>query len=484
MNTAAFTHIDIAELFGAKAASTLPSGWSCVGVSTDTRSLVAGNVFVALVGEWFDAHTLVAEAAQKGAAGAIVARAPEGVPEGVPSDFPCILVPNTLHALGQLAHKHRSRFQIPLIAIAGAAGKTTTKDMTAHVLARHFGGEDKVLKTEGNLNNQVGVPLMLLRLAVAHQAAVVEIGTNEPGEIEILSQMVQPTHGLITNIGKEHLEKLVDIDGVEREETALFRYLERTGGIAFVNFDDDRLRKHAAHAASPFSYGIAHKADLTASVELQPTGEPLMHFVYKLGTQRAKASVQLRVLGRTMAQNALAAASVGCSLGMSLAAIVSALIKFTPTASDAGYGRMVVEDLAGIMLLNDCYNANPVSMNAALDTVRSINPATGGKRIALLGDMRELGDSSFEEHCALLQSLSNDASLKVVVLVGADMECAYNALHSSLAEHIRHFSEIALATETVASMLHTGDVLLVKGSRGVRLEQAVHDLKHRFIPHS
>jgi UDP-N-acetylmuramoyl-tripeptide--D-alanyl-D-alanine ligase len=482
MNNASFTHTDLIQLFGAEAASALPSDWSCTGVSTDTRTLVAGNLFVALAGENFDAHTLVAEAAQKGASGAIVAKKMENVPK----EFPCVLVPNTLHALGQLAHKHRSRFQIPVVAIAGAAGKTTTKDMTARVLTRHFGGEQRnaVLKTEGNLNNQIGVPLTLLRLEASHQAAVVEIGTNEPGEIEILSRMVNPTHGLITNIGKEHLEKLVNLDGVEREETALFRHLERTGGIAFVNLDDERLRKYAAHATSLFSYGIAHKADLTASVELQPTGEPLMHFIYKRGPQRAKASVQLRVVGSTMAQNALAAAAVGCSLGMSLAAIVSALITFTPTASKAGYGRMVVEDLAGITLLNDCYNANPISMQAALDTLRAMQPSNGGRRVALLGDMRELGSSAFEEHCELLLKLSIDGALGLVVLTGAEMERAYNDQKNALAGNIVFYPSASEASSFLASELHTGDVLLVKGSRGVKLEECVNTLKHRFITQS
>lgn len=505
-NTALFTSSEMAELFGADAALGLPDGWMCTGVSTDTRTLCAGNLFVALVGERFDAHMLLSDAAQKGASAAIVSNAfgtgglnygsgaaiPAGSPTASPAglgesgSLPCIPVPNTLHALGRLAHMHRRRFQVPVVAVAGAAGKTTTKDMIAHVLKRKF-GDEAVLKTEGNLNNQVGVPLTLLRLDAAHAVAVVEIGTNEPGEIEMLSAMVAPTHGIITNIGKEHLEKLRDLDGVEREETALFRFLETTGGTAFINMDDERLRKYAAYAPSLFTFGIAHKADLAARVELSAEGHPQMYLSYKRGVQRATAEVQLRVVGHTMAYNALAAAAVGCGFGLSLAEIVSALITFVPTASQQGYGRMVVETFGDITLLNDCYNANPVSMEAALATLRAMSPLPHCRRFAVLGDMRELGEASLHEHCLLLERLAADAAFERILLVGNEMERAYSVVQGSQRYENEHVvvrlmlcASKEAAGEFLCATLQAGDIVLVKGSRGVRLEEVVHALHEHF----
>lgn len=487
VNTAAFTVEELRGLFGEQATASLSSDWVCVGVSTDTRTLQAGNLFVALRGENFDAHTLVVQAAQKGALAAIIEKSSQGDHfEGeIPSGFPLIRVENTLHALGALAHEHRCRFEIPIIAVAGAAGKTTTKDMTAHVLAREFGAE-AVLKTEGNLNNQIGVPLTLLRLTENHTVAVVEIGTNEPGEIEILSNIVQPTHGVITNIGKEHLEKLLDLDGVEREETALFRFLEQTGGTALINVDDDRLRKQTSYLASHLTYSLERKADLTATVEMSPTAEPFLAFTYRLGTNRnakwASAGVQLHAVGTAMAQNALAAAAVGCSLSMSIAAISAALTSFRPTASEAGYGRMVTQEWRGITIVNDCYNANPISMRAALEALRSMQPAQAtNKRVAMLGDMRELGDASFEEHCALLQKLRSDASLAAVVLTGGEMAKAYQSLQTALTSKFTYCETKPQCAELLMKLLASGDVLLIKGSRGIQLETVLEALMNTKV---
>jgi len=229
-NTATFTQPDLVTMFGPAAAS-LPTDLTITGISTDTRTLVPGNAFIALRGERFDGHDKIEEALQKGARLILT----EDISR-VPPRATALACGSTLHALGTFAWFHRRRFSIPVVAIAGAAGKTSTKDVVAHVLASTM----SVLKTEANYNNQVGTPLTLLQLTHEHGAAVIEIGTNEPGEIEILCAMVQPTHGLITNIGKEHLEKLVDLDGVEKEETALFDYLRDHHGVALVNVDDDR----------------------------------------------------------------------------------------------------------------------------------------------------------------------------------------------------------------------------------------------------
>ena len=214
-NTASFNHADLTAIFGV-GASDVPKDIAVTGVSTDSRTLKPGNAFVALKGDRFDGHDHIPQAVE---AGAVLIIASDDTSSA--GDTPKIRVQDTLHALGSFGWYHRRRFHIPVIAIAGASGKTSTKDLTAHVLAQRY----MVLKTIANNNNQIGTPLTLLQLTAKHDVAVIEIGTNEPGEIETLTAMVQPTHGLITTIGPEHLEKLVDLDGVEKEETALFDYL-------------------------------------------------------------------------------------------------------------------------------------------------------------------------------------------------------------------------------------------------------------------
>jgi UDP-N-acetylmuramyl pentapeptide synthase len=320
----------------------------------------------------------------------------------------------------------------------------------------------------------------------SHTAAVIEIGTNEPGEIEILSNIVAPTHGIITNIGKEHLEKLIDLDGVEREETALFRFLEQTGGTAILNLDDERLRKHSAYLPSQCSYSLAprslRKADLTGAVTFASGGEPIINFAYKIGKQRSTADVQLSVVGLTMAQNALAAAAVGCTLGVSFGNIASALRKFTPASSDAGYGRMVVEKMTvngqAITVLNDCYNANPTSMNAALETLRTLPQNAPTKRkIALLGDMRELGDSSAEEHFHLLLELNAASWLDFIILTGEEMHTAFLGIKSPKTDSMSFAKDNVECADYLKSILQDGDILLVKGSRGMKLELVIEQLR-------
>ncbi|MCU0424325.1 MAG: UDP-N-acetylmuramoyl-tripeptide--D-alanyl-D-alanine ligase [Candidatus Kapabacteria bacterium] len=474
-NQATFNCSDLITLFGERACAHLPESLVVKGVSTDSRTVSQGNIFVALRGERFDAHTLVKEALDKGAALAIVE---DRIKTGIADlSAPLVLVPSTLHALGALAHLHRKRFLCPVIAVAGSAGKTTTKDMTARLLSEKF----HVLKTEGNFNNQVGVPLTLLRLSAEHTVAVIEIGTNEPGEIEILSAMVAPTHGIITNVGKEHLEKLIDEDGVEREETALFRYLAEHGGMAFINMNDQRLRKY--RRSGWVHYGLEEPEvpmDISATFRLQPSTHAVLQIQNNLSAQSMESTViraNLQSVGATGARNALAAAAVGVGLGMNSDEIQRGLEGFRPAASEAGYGRMVAETLVlpenrTITLLNDCYNANPTSMYAALETLQTTQNA---RKIALLGDMRELGASSATEHDALLAALRKALWLDFVILTGTEMLQAHTrfVMEHSESSKIVYSQSTVEAAEILASRLKSGDVLLVKGSRGVRLEEAV-----------
>lgn len=456
LNTTGFSRVELIELFGDENTFNLPEFTK--GVSTDTRTLEHGNIFIALKGERFDGHHNLSAACEKGASLLIIDR--KYVDKLSPNigSYPHIFVENTLFALGVLGQFHRNRLTVKVIAIAGAAGKTSTKDLTAHLLSQKF----STLKTEANYNNQVGVPLTLLQLNPEHEVAVIEIGTNEPGEIEILSRLCNPTHGLITNIGKEHLEKLIDLDGVEREETALFSALSENGGQILLNMDDERLRKYAVTYSHALSFGIEHQAQIQAAVSFNSTLQPTLTFV------KNNLTVQMQTIGLAAAYNAIAATAVGTSLGMNYEEIRLGLESFVAPEVH-GYGRMNIESVGGFTLINDCYNANPESMLIALRTLKLF--PTSGKRIAVLGDMRELGESAGEEHKTIIAEALSKAD--EVIVLGDEMGAAAN-----------HFSRVQVAVskegciKLIEEIVTNGDVLLVKGSRGMQMEDIITGLKH------
>jgi UDP-N-acetylmuramoyl-tripeptide--D-alanyl-D-alanine ligase len=454
-----FTTNDIISIFGKQ---NLPPEWECRGVSTDTRAIQPGQLFVALRGEQFDGHNFLLQAIEKGAVGVLVASDADVSTLSVPA----IKVDDTLVGLGALGEYHRRRFSLPVIAIAGAAGKTTTKEMTAHICR----SVAPTLATQGNLNNRIGVPLTLLQLTAEHQFAVIEIGTNEPGEIEVLAQMVAPTHGIITNIGKEHLEKLGDMDGVEREETALFRYLQAHHGIALINTDDERLEKYL-HTTDleTVGYGTRHKNN-TVQGKISYDDEGNVILAVQVVCERGAAYLQC--VGYVSGFNALAAIALSLQVGISLQTALISISSYIPTTAAGGYGRMVVEKLdGGITLLNDCYNANPTSMYTALNTLAEL--PSQGKKIAVLGDMFELGGSSLEEHYALLKKIIDIEDIHEVIIIGENMTKAYNTLASGGKDKII----LAYAPESITTLLHKalkqGDVILVKGSRGMKMERIV-----------
>ncbi|MCS6807336.1 MAG: UDP-N-acetylmuramoyl-tripeptide--D-alanyl-D-alanine ligase [Bacteroidota bacterium] len=469
-NAAPFTYNDLVNIFGASACASLSREFQCVGISTDTRTLEPGNLFVALQGQRFDGHTHVQEALQKGAAGAIIENhAWTGIMD---SSAPLILVPSTLQALGMLGNTHRRRFSLPVIAVAGSAGKTTTKDIAAWVLsARHV-----VLKTEENFNNRIGVPLTLLQLTSEHTAAVIEIGTNAVGEIGTLAHIVAPTHGIITTIGKEHLENLLSEDGVEEEETALLRYLEQHGGTALINMNDERLQRYCNPGW--IQYGLVEQSptfDVSAYYTVHHTYS-LLHIVYR-DSNTMSCTARLPHVGIIGMRNALAAAAIGFALGLDSETICQRLESFQPKTSPEGYGRMVIEHCTfsgnrSITLINDCYNANPTSMHAALDTLRDYHAV---RKLALLGDMLELGSSSAYEHDTLLELLNSAEWLYVGILTGEEMQAAYtrHMKYCTSTSKLLYASSILEAVQMLSACLHTGDVLLVKGSRALRLERAI-----------
>ncbi|OJH34217.1 UDP-N-acetylmuramoyl-tripeptide--D-alanyl-D-alanine ligase [Cystobacter ferrugineus] len=424
-------------------------------VCTDTRALTPGCLFVALQGERFDAHDFLAQAAQAGAAGAVVkrGRALPALPEG----FPLYEVEDTLAALGALGHAHRERFRIPVGAVGGSNGKTTTKEMVGAILSTR----GPALKTEGNLNNEIGVPLTLLRLTPEHVAAVVELGMNQPGEMTRLTRVARPDAALLTVVQPEHLEGLGSLEGVAEAEGEMFRELPPTS-IAVVNLDDALIPAQAARGqAKTLTFG-RHADAQVRLVAVESRGREGLTLTVRY--QGRDWSVRLGFVGEHNALNATGAFALAVALGYSPEECVKGLESARPYARRLN----VVDAPHGITVVDDCYNANPASMAAALDTLRSL-VAPGGRAVAVLGDMLELGPGEGEEHTRLGALVGGKAEL--VAFFGPRSSQGLEA--AGLGEAAAHFTEVEPLLAWLQPRLKSGDVVLVKASRGMRLERVV-----------
>lgn len=427
-------------------------------VCTDTRQLSPGCLFVALEGERFDAHKFLADAARKGAAGAMVKVGRER--PDVPSDFGLVEVRDTLQGLGALANFHRKRFRLPIGAITGSNGKTTTKEMAAAILATR----GPALKTEGNLNNEVGVPLTLFRLGPSHAAAVIEMGMNHAGEIARLTAMTEPDAGVITTIQPAHLKGLGSIDGVANAKGELFRGLKQ-GSTAVVNVDDLRIVNQARFTpVRQLTFGRLAEADVRV-VGVRPVAREGM--VVSIRCDGRVHEIPLAFVGEHNAMNAAAAFALATALGYGAGECVQGLMAARP------YERRlnVIDTPSGYTVLDDCYNANPASMVAALRTLEGL--AEGGRPVAVLGDMLELGDNEEREHRVLGEMAS--AHVKLLAFFGERSKAGHQAA-ASLGDAAGHFTDVDELVAWLKPRLRKGDVVLVKGSRGMRLERVVEAL--------
>jgi UDP-N-acetylmuramoyl-tripeptide--D-alanyl-D-alanine ligase len=427
-------------------------------VCTDTRQLAPGCLFVALEGERFDAHRFLADAAAGGAAGALV-QAGKPLPP-LPPGFGVLEVRSTLAALGALALFHRRRFKLPVGAVTGSNGKTTTKEMVAAILSTR----GPALKTEGNLNNEVGVPLTLFNLLPSHVAAIIEMGMNHAGELSRLTAFAEPDAGLITVVQPAHLMGLGSLEGVASAKGELFRGLRR-GATAVVNLDDPRIVQQAQGlAARRLTFGRGPEADVQL-LEVRLRGREGMTLEVRCDGQRHE--VPLAFVGEHNAQNATGAIALALALGYRAAECVEGLSQARPHARRLN----VLPTAAGYTVLDDCYNANPASMEAALQTVERL--AEGGRPVAVLGDMLELGDDEAREHARLGARAA--AHARVVAFFGPRSAQGYQAA-SALGQAAAHFTEIEPLLAWLRPRLEAKDVVLVKGSRGMRLERVVHAL--------
>ncbi len=461
MTLPSFTRFELASAGGGRWIGTAPA--EVHGVSTDTRRLTAGSCFLALRGERFDAHAFLPEARASGAACAVVDEAWVSAQGGaaLASGLPLLAVRDTLTALGMLARFHRRRFGIPLVGVTGSNGKTTTREMLGLVLRTR----GPALKTEGNLNNEVGVPLTLLELSADHQRAVVEMGMNHAGEIARLAAIAEPQVGLVTMAGPGHVEYFGSVEGVADAKAELYFALP-PGGVAVVNADDPRMLRRAqaaGRALITFAVGRGRKGDVAVLDVLEHGPEGLR---FTLGLGQKETEIRLPLVGVHNAANAAAAAAAAMALGFTDREIAEGLGQVRPVGR-----RLRVERLAsGVTLVDDCYNANPASMTAALRTLASL-AAGGGRAVAVLGDMLELGPIEAEAHRALGEEAAG--VVRWLAAFGPRSRGTAEAARAAGLGEAFHTEDMAALVEHVRARLAPGDVLLVKGSRGNRLERLV-----------
>lgn len=436
------------------------------GISTDSRSIRRGDLFVALRGEQFDGHQFVPAVLSKGAAGAIVHDGYQWSGTRTRSNEPFVFgVHDPLFAYQQLATHHRSRFSIPVVAVTGSNGKTTTKDMVASVLAARW----RTLKTEGNYNNRIGVPHTLFRLTARHQAAVIEMGVDHRGQTTRLSEIVRPTTGLITNIGPDHLEFFGGMEGSAQAKAELLDMLP-LDGTAVLNADDPYFDYLAARArCRVVSFGLSDRAQVRG-VQVVSDARHGTTFGLRLPGKSRPVTVMIKVHGAHNVTNALAAAAVGFSLNLTATMIVEGLAKFRPAAM-----RSQVVSHNGVQIINDCYNANPASMKAALQLLGEWTPARD--RVAVLGDMLELGRETRQLHHEVGRFAAGLPLSRLIACGELGREIAAGAREAGMAEQaIVELSDASAAADLLKKSVRRGDVILVKASRGMRMEQIVQSL--------
>ena len=428
-------------------------GSVATGVSTDSRKVNAGDLFFALKGPNFDGHAFVKDVLAKGASGAVVDN--EACLKGLPGGAAVVVVDDALKALGGLASHIRGLHRIPFIAITGSAGKTTTKEMTASILSV----SRNVLKTEGNRNNLIGVPLTIFNLTEAHEAAVIELGISEDWEMERLVAMCRPDVSLITNIGRGHLQTLGSLEGVARAKGPIFSMLG-AHGVKAVNLDDPWVVKAAGTGGQTVTYSMKQKADVfvEGSLEAGLAGAKAVYIV-----RGKRITVRFSSPGLMNVVNGAGAIAAALALGVPLEHMVLGLEAWTPVK-----GRMGLIRSGGLTVLDDTYNANPESMGSALRTLKEAS----GRKVAVLGDMLELGEASEEEHAGV-GKLAAELGVDVLVAIGASSETTAEGARRAGLKAVFSFGSKRNALELLKRILHEGDTVLVKGSRGVALEEVV-----------
>ena len=427
-------------------------------VNTDSRSAQAGDLFIALSGDRFDGHNFINEVAQKGVAAIVVERPLPSLP-----GCAVVQVANTRSALGNIAARYRKDFSLPIIAVGGSNGKTSTKELVAAVLRQKFA----TLWSEASFNNDIGVPATLLRLDKSHQAAVLEVGTNHPGELAPLLQMVQPQLGVITNIGREHLEFFGDLNGVAAEEGMLAEVLPAEGKL-YLHGDDDWAGSLARRSRAPtVRVGLAKGNDWRArDVRLEKEG-----MVFGVESPRAEFDREYRInlLGRHQVVNSLFALAVGAELGLKGKEMERGLAE-----CQAARMRLQVWEWSGVRVLDDAYNANADSMVAALQVLQEL--PCKGRRVAVLGEMGELGAHSESAHAEVGRKAA-ELGVGQLIAVGRMAGVMAQAAREAGLNRVIELAEVEAAVPALKSFLKPGDTVLLKASRASRLERIAQALR-------
>ncbi len=431
------------------------------GVSIDSRKCSKNDLFFAIKGERFDGHDFVKNVLAKGTKCAVVSEKWYGSNQAVlKRSFKkkCfITVKNTEKAIGDIAGVYRNKFVIPVLAVAGSNGKTSTKDFIAEILSAKY----NVLKTEGNLNNQFGVPLTLFRLNDDHEIAVIEVGTNHFGEVDKLCRIAEPQFGIITNIGREHLEFLKDINGAAKAEGELAEYLQLIYGTLFLNADDKYLEKYKRYKKiKTFSFGFSSRAEVTGRVNGFKKFFPQLEINYK----SKKIKTQLKNIGYQSCNAALCAAAVGFYFEVPVRHIKKRVAGYKIESNR----RNQLKSINGVWVIDDTYNSNPDSVKAALENMKAYSVT--GKKYIVLADMLELGKTSKKEHC-LIGELIKEMNFENLLTYGKD---SYNTFKSARGiKNNLHFSDKDSLSAFLSRQLKRGDVVLVKGSRSMKMEDIV-----------
>lgn len=424
------------------------------GVSKDTRDIHAGDLYVALKGERFDGHRFIAEAAAAGAVGALVS-------EAVSLDVPQVQVADTRLALGQLAAYWRQKFTGRLIGITGSNGKTSVKEMCKKILVDHA-GQSAVLSTRGNLNNDIGLPMMLLELREQHRFAVIEMGANHVGEIGYLTSIARPDVALVNNVGPAHLEGFGSLENIARAKAEIYNGLS-ANGTAIINLDDVFSAFWKAYCAEncPAKRIIGFSMrDAKADVYAQAIEDNRYHII----TENAQAELKLKVPGRHNVMNALAATAVTLSLGLPLNSIVASLSDFENIK-----GRLTVREAeTGYRVIDDTYNANPLSVSAAIDVLAGMQGRETDKTVLVLGDMAELGAAAEQLH-ADIGKKAKQAGIRELYATG---KLSVNTVEA-FGENGFYFHSKNELIEVLKQKLTGSEVVLVKGSRSAAMEEVV-----------
>ncbi len=455
------TIFQIAKLAGAEVSS--GDGTASIDkISTDSRTLKRGELFVALRGENFDGHTFVESVAKAGAAGAIVESNWKGE---VPANFALIRAEDTLQAYQELAANYRRSLSVKVVAITGSNGKTSTKDFAAAVLAHRF----RVTKTEANFNNHVGLPRTILEATSQDEVAVWEIGMNHPGEVAALAKLAAPDVAIITNIGVAHIEFMGSREAIATEKGALVEAVDAQGTV-ILNADDRFTRSIAARTRAKVILAGTTAGTIRAS-EISQSGSGT-DFTILEGAHRCRA--QLPVPGLHMVQNALLAVAAGRVFGLSLEDCAAGLV-----AAPLTKARLQIKEIHGVQFIDDSYNANPESMKAALRTLVELD--ADGKRIAVLGEMRELGSESDRGHREVGET-AGILGVDCLIAIGGVAAAIASAAERAGLRNSRAVSSTTEAAELLGEIAEPGDLVLIKGSRSARTEQVIEQFVIRHSP--